>query len=161
MVIWVALAAVFFRSCYAHQVKKSVTPPSPLELAMTTPHHRPPPAPRVKIEIRDYKIESIDKYRFKVTFRVVNAGTMAANSVRFTLHPWVGGGLVPDKGLDIDPNDPILKKGKDQYIGRMEPGASVTYVMEFFEADGYYPGLAYGDHDTNLQKFDFLYTEAP
>jgi len=161
VVLWIALACVFLRTCYVHQSKSTGTVLSPFEQAREHPKPRPVAPPKVKIEVHDYKIENIDKYRFKITFRVINVGKKAANGVNCKVLAWVGGSYDPDRGKDILLDDPVLKKGKYEYIGRLEPGQSTVRTIEFYQTYGYLPGIPYGDLETNMEKFEFTYTEDP
>jgi hypothetical protein len=159
-IFWIVVGGFFLRSCYLHNSKKSDIPLSPLQRAQTQPKKSAPPKKAI-FEIQDYKIQSADSYRFSVAFRVVNTGKRAADKVRFKLHPWVGGGLIPDRGKDIDLKDPILQAGKEAFIGRLEPGQSASFSMEFYQANGYYPGVLFGSSGGDVQMFEFFYVDAP
>jgi hypothetical protein len=91
------------------------------------------------IEIKNYKYEAIDSYRFKVNFTAINTGDKPAQNIRIKIFPWQGGDYSPDNGADIDPHDPILQVEGEETIPRLEPKQSVDRSIPFYANPHYIP----------------------
>lgn len=90
-------------------------------------------APRPDLKIVEPTAERIDEYRFRVRFKVVNRGQVAAEQVRLRVRPWAGGYLRDDGEVRTAEDSDAAQSGKDQQISAVDPGAEIPITLEFYE----------------------------